>query len=227
MFIMIYASPLAPALYIFGDSMFDSGNNNILPTLAKADFPPYGANFFRGATGRFTNGRTVADFIDKLSLHLQRLYKVGARKIIMFEIGPIGCIPSITKTSKVHGGECVEESNQLGSYFNRQLPAMLRNLTSTLQGSIFILGQANWLGYHAIKNPSNYGLTDTRNPCCVTWENGTSTCIPWLVPCPNADKHYFWDAFHLTEPVYSVIATRCFNGTSVCFPKNIKELVQI
>lgn len=56
--------PLAPALYVFGDSIFDSGNNNVLPTLAKADFKPYGYNFYGGkATGRFTNGKTVADFI--------------------------------------------------------------------------------------------------------------------------------------------------------------------
>lgn len=54
---------LAPALYVFGDSLFDSGNNNLLPTVAKADFLPYGVNFVGGVTGRFTNGRTVADFI--------------------------------------------------------------------------------------------------------------------------------------------------------------------
>lgn len=61
-----YSSPLVPALYVFGDSLFDSGNNNFLPTLAKADFPPYGLNFIKGVTGRFTNGRTVADFIGTL-----------------------------------------------------------------------------------------------------------------------------------------------------------------
>lgn len=54
---------LAPALYVFGDSLFDSGNNNFLPTIAKADFLPYGVNFARGVTGRFTNGRTIVDFI--------------------------------------------------------------------------------------------------------------------------------------------------------------------
>ena len=57
------ASPLAPALYVFGDSLFDSGNNNFLPTLARANYFPYGLNFPGGVTGRFTNGRTVADFI--------------------------------------------------------------------------------------------------------------------------------------------------------------------
>lgn len=55
--------PLAPALYVFGDSLVDSGNNNFLPTLAKANYAPYGMNFEKGPTGRFTNGRTVADFI--------------------------------------------------------------------------------------------------------------------------------------------------------------------
>ena len=55
--------PLAPALYVFGDSLFDSGNNNLLPTLCKANFPPYGVDFVKGPTGRFSNGRIVPDFI--------------------------------------------------------------------------------------------------------------------------------------------------------------------
>lgn len=70
------------------------------------------------------------------------------------------------------------------------------------------------------------GLMDPSSPCCVTWGNGTSACIPELVPCRDADKHYFWDGYHLTETVYRVIATKCFNDTSVCIPNNIKELVE-
>ena len=65
---LICSLPLAPALYVFGDSLLDSGNNNMLPTFAKANFFPYGANFVNGSTGRFTNGRTVADFIGALFL---------------------------------------------------------------------------------------------------------------------------------------------------------------
>ncbi|KAI3452170.1 hypothetical protein Pfo_008835 [Paulownia fortunei] len=274
--ISLVNSALTPALYVFGDSLFDSGNNNFLPTLAKADFSPYGMDFDRGPTGRFTNGRTLVDFIaeflglpysppylsllqrvlhpeqltglnfasascgilpetgnhlgkclnfveqvdffkrtveeelprhypnsdelsnylsksvfvisigsndyinnyldtqrhdtskryspesfaklliDKLSQQLQRLHQLGARKVIMFEIGPIGCIPSSTKQFK-HNGRCVEEINQLAVIFNNQLAPMLQNLTSTLQGSAFILGHAHWLGYDAVINPSKYG----------------------------------------------------------------------
>ncbi|MFS8006615.1 putative triacylglycerol lipase [Helianthus anomalus] len=53
-----------PAVIAFGDSFADSGNNNFRVTLAKANFYPYGKDFMGGkATGRFTNGKTLADTI--------------------------------------------------------------------------------------------------------------------------------------------------------------------
>ncbi|XP_062016979.1 GDSL esterase/lipase 7-like [Rosa rugosa] len=340
--VLIDGSPIAPALYVFGDSLFDSGNNNFLPTLAKADFLPYGVNFAKGVTGRFTNGKTVADFIAEflglpyappclsihkstiltglnyasgscgilpetgsrlgkclnlkeqmdlfektvrsdlsghfknpndlaeylsksifivsvgnndflnnylqpklyntskrypppqfaqllmgdLSHHFERLYNLGARKIVMFEIGPLGCTPSIAKTQN-HSGNCAEGTNKLASIFNDKLRATLANLTFTFQGSLFVLGRANGIGYDAITSPLKYGLEDGSNPCCTTWNNGTSACIPWAKPCFQPNSHFFWDAFHLTESASSVIATGCFNDTTVCTPLNIKKLVQV
>lgn len=52
-----------PCFFIFGDSLVDSGNNNDLNTSAKVDYSPYGVDFPYGATGRFTNGLTSADFL--------------------------------------------------------------------------------------------------------------------------------------------------------------------
>lgn len=52
-----------PALYVFGDSYVDAGNNNFLPTKARANYFPYGIDFAAIPTGRATNGRTVVDFI--------------------------------------------------------------------------------------------------------------------------------------------------------------------
>ena len=87
---------------------------------------------------------------------MQRLYDLGGRKMVLFELGPIGCIPSTIRKQK-HSGKCVENTNQVISFFNKKLTGMLRNLTSTLQGSNFVLGHANWLGYDAFINPSKYG----------------------------------------------------------------------
>ncbi|CAN8259111.1 unnamed protein product [Cochlearia groenlandica] len=53
---------LVPAIITFGDSVVDVGNNNYLPTLFKADYPPYGRDFVdHKPTGRFCNGKLATD----------------------------------------------------------------------------------------------------------------------------------------------------------------------
>ncbi|KAK9733210.1 hypothetical protein RND81_04G051400 [Saponaria officinalis] len=62
---------LVPALFMFGDSLADVGNNNHLPlSLTRADFPHNGLDFpTHKPTGRFSNGKNAADFLaDKLGL---------------------------------------------------------------------------------------------------------------------------------------------------------------
>ncbi|KAB2631485.1 GDSL esterase/lipase [Pyrus ussuriensis x Pyrus communis] len=59
-------APQVPCYFIFGDSLSDSGNNNGLLTLAKANYTPYGIDFPRGPTGRFSNGRNLVDVIAEL-----------------------------------------------------------------------------------------------------------------------------------------------------------------
>ncbi|XP_059071461.1 GDSL esterase/lipase 6-like [Cryptomeria japonica] len=55
-----------PAMFIFGDSLADAGTNNFIPNCtARADFSPYGVSSFLNPTGRFTNGLTVFDFIER------------------------------------------------------------------------------------------------------------------------------------------------------------------
>jgi hypothetical protein len=56
------------AMFIFGDSIFDAGNNNYINNISvfyRANYWPYGETFFHFPTGRFTNGRLIVDFIGK------------------------------------------------------------------------------------------------------------------------------------------------------------------
>ncbi|KAG6502599.1 GDSL esterase/lipase At5g55050-like [Zingiber officinale] len=54
-----------PAVFVFGDSTVDVGNNNFLPSGApKADHPHYGVDFpDHIPTGRFSNGLLAVDFV--------------------------------------------------------------------------------------------------------------------------------------------------------------------
>ncbi|KAF9686472.1 hypothetical protein SADUNF_Sadunf03G0162100 [Salix dunnii] len=47
-----HGEPQVPCYFVFGDSLFDNGNNNNLSTLAKANYTPYGVDFSDGPTGR-------------------------------------------------------------------------------------------------------------------------------------------------------------------------------
>lgn len=54
-----------PAVFAFGDSIVDPGNNNYIRTLIKCNFLPYGRDFAEGnrPTGRFSNGKVPSDII--------------------------------------------------------------------------------------------------------------------------------------------------------------------
>ncbi|XP_009618391.1 GDSL esterase/lipase At5g45960-like [Nicotiana tomentosiformis] len=54
---------LVSAIFIFGDSTADPGNNNYITTPFKSNFSPYGRDFTNHVpTGRFTNGMLANDF---------------------------------------------------------------------------------------------------------------------------------------------------------------------
>lgn len=64
--VLLVAGRGMPATFVFGDSLVDAGNNNYIPSLSKANMTPNGIDFAASGgmpTGRFTNGRTIADII--------------------------------------------------------------------------------------------------------------------------------------------------------------------
>ncbi|RRT41927.1 hypothetical protein B296_00057441 [Ensete ventricosum] len=64
-----------PAIYVFGDSTADVGNNNYLPgSNAKANFPHNGVDFpFSRPTGRFSNGYNGIDFLVRKEIEVYSL----------------------------------------------------------------------------------------------------------------------------------------------------------
>ncbi|XP_057744664.1 GDSL esterase/lipase 1-like [Arachis stenosperma] len=57
------------ALFVFGDSLFDIGNNNYINTTTpyQANYPPYGITFFKYPSGRFSDGRMIPDVVAELA----------------------------------------------------------------------------------------------------------------------------------------------------------------
>ncbi|XP_073136798.1 GDSL esterase/lipase At2g03980-like [Henckelia pumila] len=159
-------SPSAvPALYVFGDSLFDSGNNNLLPTLAKANYPPYGMNFERkAATGRFTNGKTVVDFIAEfLGLPFPppfvSLLEGSTGPGLNYASGSCGILPQTGDDL----GKCLSLSDQIDLFaitVERNLPEYYKNqeeLSNYLSKSLFAItiGSNDYLNYFVARYSSN------------------------------------------------------------------------
>ncbi|KAG5563169.1 hypothetical protein RHGRI_005803 [Rhododendron griersonianum] len=86
------------ALFVFGDSLFDVGNNNYINTTTtmQANFWPYGETFFNHPTGRASNGRLIPDFIGALAqthqgmvidLNMQLIYFKNVKKVLEQHMG--------------------------------------------------------------------------------------------------------------------------------------------
>ncbi|KAM5546836.1 GDSL esterase/lipase EXL3-like [Rosa sericea] len=68
------------AVFTFGDSIMDTGNNDYIISIAKSNFPPYGRDFVGGKpTGRFSNGKVPSDFAAEI---------FGVKKILPAYLDP-------------------------------------------------------------------------------------------------------------------------------------------
>ncbi|KAK4481405.1 hypothetical protein RD792_012295 [Penstemon davidsonii] len=131
-----------PAVIMFGDSLVDTGNNNYINTIVKVNYPPYGKDFMGGEpTGRFSNGKVPSDLLgvnfasgcagyDPLTSDIADLYKLGARRIGIFGLPPLGCLPSQRTLKGGAERECVEIYNKAAQLFNDKLSAELNSVNN-------------------------------------------------------------------------------------------------
>ncbi|KAK4796399.1 hypothetical protein SAY86_028725 [Trapa natans] len=311
-----------PAVFMFGDSIVDTGNNNFFKTVVKSNFPPYGRDFIGGkATGRFSNGKIPPDliveefgikellppFLDpslplhelptgvnfassgagydpltsklflvvsmsdqlqlfsqykrrltnfvgqkrahkivadslymavagsndlaetyfhtpletrKYNLHsytdllitsasvfLQGLYKLGARRISILGLTPLGCLPS---QRTVSGGEkraCVKRFNDAAKMFNSKLLSELKVLRKTLPHVRLAYADGYGALMDIIQAPQEYGFIIADRGCCGTGlVETTFLCNQWSPgTCSNSSQFVFWDSYHPTEKAYRIL----------------------
>ncbi|KAI4331258.1 hypothetical protein MLD38_029460 [Melastoma candidum] len=315
------STTLFPAIFTFGDSAADPGNNDYLPTVIKANYPPYGRDFAdRKATGRFCNGKLATDIaaetlgftayplpylspealgekllvgasfasaasgyneraatmnhaltlnqqlqlfeeyqrklaevaginkavsIVKEGLYLvsagtgdflqnyylnpylskacspeqyasiilasftrfiKGLYLLGARKIGVTSLPPIGCFPVAITLLGYGQSRCVSQVNADIQGFNKRLNLAAASLRKQLPGVRIVIFDIFTPLYELIKSPSQNGFAVVRRGCC-----GTETTIFLCNPksfrtCPNATKYVFWDSVHPTQAANQFIA---------------------
>lgn len=98
---------------------------------------------------------TIASYMP----YYQRLYSLGARKIVVVNVGPIGCIPYLRDTQNLGGSGCVALANQLAQGFNTKLKDLVTDLSKNLEGSLFVYADAYRIVNNIVSNYKSYGIT--------------------------------------------------------------------
>ncbi|KAM5568728.1 hypothetical protein ABKV19_016320 [Rosa sericea] len=121
-----------PANFVFGDSLVEVGNNNYIPSLSKADYPPNGIDFGK-PTGRYTNARTIIDIIGQSAL--------GLKEFTPPYLAPTTAGPVILRGVNYASGGCgiLNETGKI--YVGRiNMDAQIDNFANTRQDIISSIG---------------------------------------------------------------------------------------
>lgn len=152
------------------------------------------------------NDQTFVDYlIETLEGQLKLLHGLGARKLMVFGLGPMGCIPlqRVLSTS----GDCQEKTNNLALSFNKAANKMVDQLSASLPHANFKFGDAYDVVDDVIKNPYKYGFTNSDSPCCSFGKiRPALTCIPASTLCKDRSKYVFWDEYHPSDRANQMIA---------------------
>ncbi|KAG5601755.1 hypothetical protein H5410_033125 [Solanum commersonii] len=124
--IVCHERPHQAALFVFGDSVFDPGNNNYVNTVAslQANYFPYGESFFKYPTGRNSNGRLIPDFIAEYANlpFIPPYFEIGKKHLVHgvnFASGGSGCL------AETNSGFVIDLKTQL-KYF-QNVAQLLKN----------------------------------------------------------------------------------------------------
>ncbi|KAK7376180.1 hypothetical protein VNO78_35034 [Psophocarpus tetragonolobus] len=157
--------------------------------------------------------------------HLRKLYELGARKFGIISVAPIGCCPAITSGN---GGNCVKPLNDFAVAFHSATQELLQKLSSQLEGFKYSLGNSFLMTTTLLKNPSSFGLNETKSACCgIGYLNGQNGCIKAQNAnlCANRKDFLFWDWFHPTEIASELAAKTLFGGgNDFVTPINFSQL---
>ncbi|CAN1312514.1 GDSL esterase/lipase At1g74460 [Linum perenne] len=133
------------------------------------------------------------------------LHSLGARELIVFGLGPMGCIP-LQRVLSSSGG-CQERTNKLALSFNKASNKLITGLSGQLANASYKFGDAYDVVNNLISDPKKYGFSNADSPCCSLGRiRPALTCTPASTLCKDRSKYVFWDEYHPSDRANQMIA---------------------
>ncbi|CAA0839839.1 GDSL esterase/lipase 6 [Striga hermonthica] len=204
------------------DSLFfiQSGNNDLFGYFIINPFDP----------PTLTPNAYVQSMVAQVEDFVDTIYKLGARRISLFGLGPVGCIPARALLPGAPVRKCYGKMNRMVKVFNTGLENIVTSFPVKYSGAIGVFG-ATYEIFHILQtNPKHYGFNDIENACCGYGKlGGELQCgMEGYTLCKSPNDHLFWDYFHPTESAYKFISKALWaGGPNNIRPFNLKKLCNI
>ncbi|BFI32248.1 hypothetical protein AXG93_402s1390 [Marchantia polymorpha subsp. ruderalis] len=149
---------------------------------------------------RYSKAEFRAVLLDNVTRNIQALNRIGAQRIAIVSLPPLGCLPSQITARGKGDRRCVQWMQDDAKTFNDEMNGVISKLKTSLSGTTIVVLDAFSLIFDAFSNPSKYGLSETDRGCCGTglYETGIF-CTALKHTCDDASQYLFWDSYHPTE----------------------------
>ncbi|KVI05407.1 Lipase, GDSL, partial [Cynara cardunculus var. scolymus] len=195
----------------------ESGSNDIFTYLSYPDTPP------------LTPTAYVHAMLKEVVCFLDQIYKLGSRRIALFSVGPIGCIPARVLLPGASPEKCFSRLNKMVRYYNVGLEHLAYTIPIRYPGAVGVYGAV----YNTIEdfraNGNLYGFANVNEACCGNGPlNGMLQCgLEGYKICSNPNEFLFWDYFHPSERTYGLVSNAMWAGNqNQIRPINLKTLAQ-
>ncbi|KAE9599522.1 hypothetical protein Lal_00039487 [Lupinus albus] len=158
---------------------------------------------------QFNSVQQYEDFLIVLAENFfRKIYDLGARKISLTALPPMGCLPLERAINVLHYHGCVEGYNDVALEFNAKMGRLVTKLNNDLYGFQLVDANAYDILLQIVTQPSSFGFEDARVGCCGTgrFEMGFFCDPQSPFTCKDANKYVFWDAFHPSEKTSQIVS---------------------
>nr|CAB3471478.1 unnamed protein product [Digitaria exilis] len=162
--------------------------------------------------------------LSNYSATIAELYKLGARKVAIVNVGPVGCVPGVRVLDPT--GACSDGLNKLAAGFDAALKSLLAELAPKLPGMAYSIADSFGLTQAALANPVALGFSSSDSACCGSGRLGAQgDCTPAATLCPDRDSFVFWDSVHPSQKSAMIAVKAYFDGpTQYTTPITFKQL---
>ncbi|KAA8532610.1 hypothetical protein F0562_032574 [Nyssa sinensis] len=197
---------------------FESGSNDVFNYFLPFDTPTLNPEAY------------VQAMLTEVGHFIEQIYQLGARRIAIFSLGPVGCVPARSNLPGAPVDRCFGKMNKMVKNYNMGLESLIKDLPIKYPGAVGVYGAVYDIVQLFRAIPSRYGFTNVTSACCGDGTlGGIVQCgRDGYKMCSNPNEFLFWDYFHPSEHTYKLISKALWGGRqSRIRPANLKFLANI